>query len=402
LGEALAELRDFDGSDDAASLIDYLDEYKTKVVISGGGFLWRPAELLVRASKNEGSVEWQGSVEWRTLPMRSEVNREHVQTLVSELAEEVDVSSHRCTELLGCFARVPPQELANAMSPWVDAHFRDAADAERRLSTLVDYCEGQGCYAAGCCSNASDSTTNKLRMVVQLIHVYQDEEKLPILLLLAAHGGVCNVQKEIGIDSAYAQLTRTCAEHAHRSSFPVYVLRVLRQKREQLVEAVFVEDCVRKHIAANSHYLAPFRNFLADQVGVPKLSDPNAAPIEENGVQECIARFWQLYSLDQVVAEVAAALNHSPRRIPYDTLVSWLEANVPQGCDTYAFLSASFDMHGNVRAETIQHSLWCLGVLRSPATLAQGDLAMQIGGQEWCGVDAYVALAKRCGQQQTL
>jgi hypothetical protein len=393
LVDALVELRDYEGHNNAGLLIAYLEEYQEKVVISGGGVLWRPVELLARAACEDESIEF------RRPKIEPEVVRSHVHKDVQELAEEIDDSSHRCHELLGILPGISEEDVSQVLPLWSDIKSID--DAEARLTTLVDYCERGGCYGVGMMTAAPECTTKKLRMVTQLFTGQNPIQKLSMLLLLAAHGGVCNVQKEVGIDAAYAQMTRTCSELAERSSFEAHVFRLLRQKREQVVEELSIEFCRRIRHSTNTHILVPFRNLLAHDVGIRNIPDPNAASDlfahEDGAVADSISRFWHLYSFDAILGEVAAALNEMPRRIPYDSLISWLKIHVPFETDVYSFLSASFDVNGHIRHQTIEYALCYLGILQSPNTFtaSPGMLKMQIGPQEWSGLDAYIVLAQR-------
>jgi len=394
----LVHLRDIEGLESAASLLEYLEKYRDTIVIAGGGILWRSTELLARAAHEAGGVEW------RLAAGEHEVDRAHVQKSVKELSEEVDVSNHKCWELLGCLSKMQESKVSIAMSLWADAGFRSVDDAEERLSTLVNYCEEQ-CYAVGHKGTAPVITRDKLRMVAQLLHSQDDDSKLPVLIMLAAHGGVCNVQKEVGVDAAYSQLTRTAAEHAERCSFETCLLRVLRDKREQVMDQLCVECCAQKFQGTrfvNTHFLAPFRNKLAEIVGIREMPDPNGMLIDitEEEMSEYLIRFWQLYSHDEIIAEVDRALNDMPRRIPYHVTISWLEENTPHGMDVYHFLSSSFDLHGRVCRAAISQVLCRLGIFCSPTDILQVGpeaLTVQQGAQAWHGLDAYLKLAEVWG-----
>merc|ERR1712178_370676 len=190
------------------------------------------------------------------------------------------------------------------------------------------------------------------------------------------------------------------AEHADRSSFEAYVFRLLRDKREQVVETLSVEHCYQSRMGqTNTHRLVPFRNLLAASVGIRQIPDPNGMPIEDAEAADARLRFWYLYSVDALISELGSALNEMPRRIPYDVLLAWLKENTPAFADTYSFLSASFDVNGHVCRATIEYALWRMGVLRSPTEYTSGPwaLKLQIGSQEWQGLDAYMALAQRWG-----
>lgn len=396
LTNLLIELRDEDGLREAGQLIDHLHEYRDKIVISGGGILWRSTELLAHVAKQVSTAEW------RMPHCKFEVVRDHVRIHVTDLYDEVGVSTHRCSEILNVLPHLPANAVSKAMALWTDARFSDVVDVERRLSTIVDYCEGDHCHAAGHRSKAPDSTVQKLRMVVQLMHEDESESKsatkskLPILLLLAAHGGVCNVQKEVGIDAAYAQLTRTCAKHAEKTSFKTCVLRLLCEIRERIVEQMAVESCIGQLGFTNTHFLAPFRNLLAESVGIREIPDPNGHPMNNVDIDGHRFRFWDLYSLDTIVAEVRAALNDVPRRIPYDSFILWMKENAPPGQDAYSFLAGSFDINGNVLPTAVHYALCRLGVLRSATEFSQwgSELMVHRGAQVWHGLNAYTTLAQ--------
>merc|ERR1712012_637823 len=186
---------------------------------------------------------------------------------------------------------------------WVGAGLRDVEDAEQRLVGLVEYCTSEGCYGVGQRSSAPMETVQKLRIIAQLLDHQQVEAKLPILLLLAAHGGMCNVQKEVGIDSAYAQLTRTAAALAEKTSFQSCVFRIMRETREQIMDVLSVKFCERTVGSTNTHYLVPFRNQLADVVGLREIPDPNQCELtmSDEELSECQLQFWQSYSPDVLI-----------------------------------------------------------------------------------------------------
>jgi hypothetical protein len=395
LTEAVVELRDYEGTESAASLLRYLEEYEHKVVISGGGVLWRPTELLAKVANEHEHVEW------RLPKVKPELDRQHTQKQVKEMIDEVDVSNHSCPELLGILPTMASETaFLEAKALWSNAAFKDAEDAEKRLSTLVAYCEEVGCHAVGHHGVAPEITRRKLRMVASLLNGQDHAEKLPVLLLLAAHGGVCNVQKEVGVDAAYAQLTRTHAEHASRSSFEAYVFRILHEHREQAVESVSVEYCRRVYGHTNTHILVPIRNSIAESVGIRTIPDSHGhVTTTDDMVAELTAAFWQQYSIEAILANISAGLNELPRRIPYDVLITWLEKNAPLGTDSYSFLSASFDVFGHVCRATLEYALCRLGIFCGPTVLVSGPSALkvQIGAQEWHGLDAYMVLAHRWG-----
>ena len=55
----------------------------------------------------------------------------------------------------------------------------------------------------------------------------ENHEALGAVVLLAAHGGVCNVQKEIGIRLAYAGLAETMKSDCDENNPKNRVLRIL-------------------------------------------------------------------------------------------------------------------------------------------------------------------------------
>ena len=59
-------------------------------------------------------------------------------------------------------------------------------------------------------------------------------DKFGVIALLASHGNVCNVMKEVGIQQAYALMTNSSQENNMRSSFDQALLRCLRLLRESV------------------------------------------------------------------------------------------------------------------------------------------------------------------------
>eukprot|EP00747_Dinoflagellata_sp_TGD_P003087 gnl/TRDRNA2_/TRDRNA2_106833_c0_seq1.p1 gnl/TRDRNA2_/TRDRNA2_106833_c0~~gnl/TRDRNA2_/TRDRNA2_106833_c0_seq1.p1 ORF type:complete len:828 (+),score=144.07 gnl/TRDRNA2_/TRDRNA2_106833_c0_seq1:38-2521(+) len=382
--EVLREHAERDYDDDSAPsssslLWHYLASYRNKVVIKGGGILWLPAELLARAEQAY-DVEWCHSMK----PLL-EVDRSHVLQQVPELAEDVEMSATSCTTLLGLLSQVQAHVVHTAMALWTDARFRDVEDAEVRLSTVVRYCESEFI--------SRSTTASKLRVVAQHLPLLSAEGQVSLLVLLAAHGGVCDVQKEVGVDLAYAQITQSHAKLAQRMSFRTHVLRLLQEKRDMIVEQLFMEF----NSYVNTHSLVSFRNSLANEVGIRHIPDKYAYPMQ---VDECQFRFWQLYSSDSIISLLDTALNEHPRRIPYDSFVSWLKDQATD-TDPYSYLYAAFDVDGRVRRSCIESALCVLGVVRRPTIHSEGprveDFVVKVGGSEWTGLDAFMELAQRWG-----
>jgi hypothetical protein len=95
----------------------------------------------------------------------------------------------------------------------------------------------------------------------------KDIDPVGVFVMLAAHGSMCNIQKELGIGMAYSLLNNSVKADQDKLSLPVQLSRLLLKYRQLVVEAMFMAHASTK----NSHPLVKFSNDLADFTGIPKL-----------------------------------------------------------------------------------------------------------------------------------
>jgi len=186
-----------------------------------------------------------------------------------------------------------------------------------------------------------------------------------ILVLLAAHGNVCNVQKEVGVSTAYSLVTDQAKLYHSKLTVEATLYRLLYTLREQLLEEVCQPQFGKGK--SNTHILVEFRNTLAQDVGLKPIPDPDRGCVGHAKVspQDKIA-FFKKYSVEKVVHTVERAVNQTPRKLPYDLIVNWFQKNSLEE-DEYEFLGQVFDTDtGLVKEEWIRFFLLKQFILSGP------------------------------------
>eukprot|EP01006_Ploeotia_vitrea_P044148 TRINITY_DN66815_c6_g15_i1.p1 TRINITY_DN66815_c6_g15~~TRINITY_DN66815_c6_g15_i1.p1 ORF type:complete len:650 (+),score=352.98 TRINITY_DN66815_c6_g15_i1:166-1950(+) len=267
---------------------------------------------------------------------------------------------------------------------------RGKQDVAKYLRTIVEYAESD---------KASAKTRRRLRFIGQLLiasaaDAADDLDAASILAHLASHGGVCHIQKEVGISTLYAMVTNS-RDVIEAQSLERRLYRLLTQLRETLVERMHTEFVVRmkrkqksssgamrrpprrpgrnadqsarhRHreavnevhmtwlesravLSTDTHALMGFRNGLAPYVGLSIMHDEHA--ILNVPTQERVNEFFRdYYNREAILKCVCAAINESPRKIPYSAVVDCLERQLypkirlqfPQ-LSKYDFFTACFD-----------------------------------------------------------
>jgi hypothetical protein len=182
--------------------------------------------------------------------------------------------------------------------------------------------------------SAADDVKNIARSIIHEIKTYPDKYDIPsILLALAQNGGVCNVQKEVGLRMVYASMTDSMLQHVNASSIETKILMMLRYLRETLSERT-AEKVVRKRgYDMNTHYLIPIRNLFAPAIGLNVIKDPDQWVNFDNHFED----FMTLYTVDEIVKCLRIALNDSPRKLDYLDILTFLEKHKPEDVDEYDF-----------------------------------------------------------------
>ncbi len=83
----------------------------------------------------------------------------------------------------------------------------------------------------------------KLRFVIKALRNNPDARG--VVVMLASHAGVCNVQKEIGVRLAYSTLAETVKSDCDASDVRNGVLRVLYALREMCIESLYCAQELR-------------------------------------------------------------------------------------------------------------------------------------------------------------
>eukprot|EP00455_Lapot_gusevi_P047771 TRINITY_DN6510_c0_g1_i3.p1 TRINITY_DN6510_c0_g1~~TRINITY_DN6510_c0_g1_i3.p1 ORF type:complete len:457 (-),score=105.33 TRINITY_DN6510_c0_g1_i3:65-1435(-) len=195
------------------------------------------------------------------------------------------------------------------------------------LQAIVNYSETN--------SSASKGVKEKMRHITKLLvdDVEGTFDKVGIIALLASHGGVCHVMKEVGIATVYALMTNNAKENERRTSLEQMVLRTLRVLRENIVEEMFMATGDEK----NTHPLVSYQNQIAEQIGLSVIPDPNPWHSRRSPT---IEDFNSRYTVERITSTIMKAINEKPRKIPFQLALSWFEHHVPASVpDPYSFLS---------------------------------------------------------------
>eukprot|EP00483_Globobulimina_turgida_P007484 UN07498 len=146
---------------------------------------------------------------------------------------------------------------------WSGGSFPTKESARTSLKTVVDYAEK---------SPSSPLIKKQLRVITKLIiekGVDKSEEYVHFMLLLATHGKVCNVMKDIAINNAYGMMTESLMDIIKLQSLENILLRELRNYRHILVEKLHLQ--FKFH--TNQHTVNGFYNEMAPFLGLIKYID---------------------------------------------------------------------------------------------------------------------------------
>jgi hypothetical protein len=285
-------------------------------------------ESSVLKKKREGAVVvWNGGAELKSDDF--ELNLDHLRDVVPPLHEELPLEDINSKELLEILKETEfsKEELDSwrAYGNW--NLFNQKDDMARFLDTVITYCESD--------ATAGKGIKNKLRLVTKILK--EDKEaRSGILCMLAQHGNVCNVMKEVAVNLAYSMLSNNLRDFVKNQSLRALIARNLQTLRELIVEQLFIAN----GNFMNTHPLVAFRNGLAEHIGLDVIPDQHsgANPADKARIQG----FLKAYSVERIVKTVSVAINDKHRKIPYETVVEWLQQNSPLD-DPYAFLGECFD-----------------------------------------------------------
>jgi len=202
--------------------------------------------------------------------------------------------------------------------------FSNANDVKYRYDTYLPYLK-----------NSKEDVKNIALSIIYELKTYPDKYDLTgIVMALAQNGGICNVQKEVGLRMVYASMTDTMLQHVTASSIENSILVLLQNLRETFSERTAEKILRAKGYEMNTHSIITVRNKLATSLGLPPIPDPNAYSVPEHNFME---EFMKLYTVDEIMNCIRRALNDSPRKMDYLLVLEFLEKQKPQDIEGYAF-----------------------------------------------------------------
>jgi hypothetical protein len=189
-------------------------------------------EILEKLRK-EPSVKFSFPLEWENIEDEDlEIDVLHLdieKNVNLDLADSVQCSEPaNLSSLLQQYkGTIKTEKLQLWSNYWGGTLFSSVEELAAPVGGLNEYCEND--------PKASPGIKNRLRIICQTIrnkNVELDRENL--LIMLAAHGGVCNVQKEIGIRMAYAAITDSIRSETKLQSIENEIMRILLTLRQNV------------------------------------------------------------------------------------------------------------------------------------------------------------------------
>mgnify|MGYP001146928074 CR=1 FL=1 len=305
-------------------------------------------ETISSKRRKEG-IELKWSTE--LTPLDFDVNQVTMKQTLPQISELIPLDDVNSNELIQIVkeAVIPEDELQNWTNYGLGRLFLTKESMIPPLQALVDYCETS--------SQTSKGLKEKLRLVTKILKE-DPSARNGILLLLAQHGNVCNVMKEVGVNMAYSLVKNEAKEYNERESIKGKILRQL-----ELLKEIVLEELFRKEMGGggvNTHPLVGFRNGLAPDVGLDFIPDPNWG--QRTASKKTLWSFKQNYTPLRIVNVLKIAVNENPRKISYDSLVEWFQENSPIE-DSYEFLTQCFDENGKFTTASLLYLLYKLDIL---------------------------------------
>jgi len=236
--------------------------------------------------------------------------------------------------------------------------FNSKSKAREYLKTVIDYASG-------------NLPTKKCKLQIKYVakELFENKETYDdpkgLLLLIASHGNVCNVMKEVGVQSAYSSLTNQTQALFASQAIEERVLALLAEFRELAIEELYSTFKATN----NTHSITLMRNHLAPFVGVEMTYDtqmsnwglPNGW---QNGLEE---RFWRdHYNVKKLTRWIMLGMNEEPRKISYEAVTGFLEKHKPID-DTYLFYSDVYDMEsGKIKSRYVEWMLHKMNIFNGP------------------------------------
>eukprot|EP00475_Leptophrys_vorax_P044432 TRINITY_DN889_c0_g1_i9.p1 TRINITY_DN889_c0_g1~~TRINITY_DN889_c0_g1_i9.p1 ORF type:complete len:399 (+),score=95.61 TRINITY_DN889_c0_g1_i9:52-1197(+) len=196
-----------------------------------------------------------------------------------------------------------------------------------------------------------------------------------IMMALAQNGGVCDVQKEIGIRAVYAAMTDSMMQHMKSNALETKVLTLLKKQRVVVSEEVVKDICIKKNYykpgtknaVLNSHWITPIQNQMSKHIGIDHTPEPNGSNLGCK-TEDLLQMFRERYTLDRIVKLIDGAVNDAHRLLDYQDCVDYFGAIKPtEGVeDSHEFLSEFvFNMDtGKFTIKAVKLMLWKLGIFK--------------------------------------
>jgi len=281
------------------------------------------------------------------------VDYQHVHTKIRECTDELKMAdkehdSHKLLSMLDNIT-VGDKELQMWANYSGGRLFSNKSDAKNRLKTVVEYVEKD--------ASCSAHIRRQLRLITKLIcekGVQKSEEYVHILLLLASHGNVCNVMKEVAIGNAYGMMTDKLDEFVQQQSLHQQVYKVLRDFRVLLVEELYHSGF---GFTNNTHYIAGFHNALAEHIGIARYNDEHEwQPSSKrctNWRRNLDQRYFGTkYTKKRIVFHILEQIKQ--QKISYQKIVQLMQDRCPPKIEPMEFLQLAIDIDsGAIRTEYI-------------------------------------------------
>lgn len=289
------------------------------------------------------------------------VNRQHVFKPVAEVLSSLKgLEGYDAYKLLKVWDRQTIKQ--SDLDMWTSYSngklFNSKSKAREYLKTVIDYASG-------------NLPTKKCKLQIKYVakELFENKETYDdpkgLLLLIASHGNVCNVMKEVGVQSAYSSLTNQTQALFASQTIEERVLALLAEFRELAIEELYSTFKATN----NTHSITLMRNHLAPFVGVEMTYDtqmsnwglPNGW---QNGLEE---RFWRdHYNVKKLTRWIMLAMNEEPRKISYEAVTGFLEKHKPID-DTYLFYSDVYDMEsGKIKSRYVEWMLHKMNIFNGP------------------------------------
>lgn len=173
--------------------------------------------------------------------------------------------------------------------------------------------------------------------------------------------------KEVGIRAAYGSLADVLTSEADVNDPRNKTLQILYDFRELMVEKMYhaQELLGAKGDVVNTHNVIGYRNPIAEYVGLSRIPDPDT--YDNGNAPPMVPTFFErFYTVDSVCNIIAQALNEPPRKLNYNSVVTFLQYNRPDRfkADPEEFLYSCFDEEGNFTRGAIMWMLYKMGILR--------------------------------------